>query len=602
MVLVFAALNTQGRAVLAAAASHMALWTARNLVAAAPVIALEFAKALLTTFRENAAQWQGVTDAFTEEVLGTAAAAASGGSEHAAGQPGLAGLIHARPLVQGIIDAIAPPGGVSGESAQASLTNLLSLNIALAFEAWYAEVAGDVVSLGKFGAALDLPAALESGLGLNRLARLAYRTPIKKAIQEPLEELYNRRYQFKKLTLGEATQLWHKAQIDDVTFLDAAQAAGYSHDKAAQLLALGQRFYDVAQIRILNRLLAVPDTLALDLLREQGYTHGRDRAVLDILHAQDREVVLKELAAQARKLYQAGRLTQGQLTAILEEAHYRSDEVGIILATEDLVRAEQKQLTVAEIQTALRDGALDPGPARARLRQLGYQDQDVDILLSVRGKQPSSGQIIDAVVRGRLTPAEGQARLQREGYSPADAELLISLRGRRLTEGQVLDALRERLISAQQARADLQTLGFAPDAVDIILAFLRRTLSPADVQAAVLRGLLSEQEALTRLTEAGYTPADAQIIVTLRRRLLNAGEVLDAYGDGFIPRTEALGDLQARGFNLEDATALVRIFETKRAEAERRRQQRPPAGGRPPGGQAPPSGGRRGTGGSPPGP
>ncbi len=590
-----------GRLMLATAAADVIGWVLWLTARIGPTVAVQFAQGLVRAFEQDRETWAAVVQVFTNEIT-TIVGAGGSVSAPTVGGAGTAAANIAQPLSEAVIKGIAPPGELTPEQGQTNLENLLGLMFALGLQGWWVEAVGDLISLGKFGAAADLPDAIERSLGLSRLGRLAWRTPIKKAIAEPLEELYNRRYGFKKLTLGEAGEAWHKGLVDDATFLDAAAAAGYSHDRAAILLGLRQQNYSTAEVEDLSRLLAVPDDLAIALLREAGWDSGRASTLLQLTRARQVQKALDELAVQARKLYQTGRLTQGQLTSILEEAHFPPAEVGIILATEDLVRAEAKQLTVSEIQAALRDGALDPGPARQRLRALGYQDEDVDLLLTVRGKQPSSGQIIDAVVRARITPEEGQARLVREGYSAADAELLVSLRARRLSEGQVVDALRANLITAQQGRVDLQALGFPGDVVDILLAFVRRVLSPADVQAALLRGLLSDQDARARLTEAGYTPADAEIIIDLRRRLLLPGQILDAFEDGFITRVEALSDLEARGLSAEDALLVVRVFELRATQKAARAAAAPPAGGAAPPRRTPPSGGRRGTGGTPPAP
>lgn len=599
LTLAITALSPAARIAIGALVSEVAFWIGWTILKLAPTLAAQLALGLVKAFTKDRDLWARVSEAFAGELTEILGAGGQLQQPQAGPLPFAAGDIGAR-LGGLIIDAIAPAGDLSEDQGRRNLEKILGLAVVLNMQGWWVTMVGEIASLGVFRSAAALPAAVEGGLGLNRLARLAWRTPIKKAIAEPLEELYNRRYHFKKLTISEARELWHRGVLDDAGFLDVASSAGYDQPRAAQILELAKRLYDTAQIRDLWRLKHLPDTFLLDLLREQGYTSGRAETVLALVKAKDEETILKELADQARRLYRTGRLSQQQLEAILDEANFPANERGIILATEDLIRAETKTLTAGEVQAAYRANAIDAPDARRRLRELLYRDEDIDVLLSTHRRELSPAQIVDAVARGRITQDQARTRLQAEGYSLADADLIVSLRGRRLSEGQIMDALREGIINAQQARADLVVLGFSGDQVDILLAFLRKELSPAEVQAAVLRGLLTVEQAEERLIREGYTPADAAIIVTLRRRLLSTGEVLDAFEDGLISRQDALGDLQARGFTPDDALAIVRVFEQRVAERLRRGEARPPAAPRAPARPAPPSGRRRGTGGTPP--
>ena len=584
------AASPAGRRAIAAAVADAAGWIMQAIVYVAPTVALSMADSLITAFEQNRDLWARVVGIFLEELTGGQIGPQQLAAVQQGGPMGAAAGVIFQPLIEGITHVIAPEHQLSPEDGLRNLEAAFGLNAALALQGWWTEAVGDMISLGRFGAALDLPAAIERGTGLNRLGRLAWRTPVRKAIDEPLTEHYNRVYRATPLKLGELHQAWHRGLITDEQYLDATAGLGYTYDRAAILLSLARQPYSTADAIDLYRFLQFPDTQVVDLLREQGYDKERAGTLLFLADRRAMQTHLDELAREARTLYGAGRLTQPQLEDILASANYKTDEIQVILAAEDLKRAVGTQLTVTEELAAYRDQLIDGPDLRERLRTRGYDDADIDLLIAMQHRQLSPSNVVDALIRGQLTPEEATAKLTGLGYSQADAQVLLSLRTKRLSEGQVLDALRRGLINIQQATDDLGKLGWDPDQVQLFLAFQARRLDPAMIQAAVARGLMSPEEALQKLVALGYSQADAELIVDLRRRLLTVGQVLDAYGDGLLTRQETLGDLQARGFSADDALALVTVFELKQAPAA-------PAGAPPPSGGAP-SGRRRRRGGA----
>jgi len=566
----------QGRVMLGGASATIVGWATHTVFLLAPTIAVTFAEGLITAFEENRDLWARVVAIFVRELTGSTAGV--GDIESAIRGGGLAGASPAiaKPLVDIIAAAIAPQGELTPERGVENLEAILGLNVLLGLQGWWTQAVGDMVSLGKFGSAADLPDALERALGLNRLGRLVWRTPVKKGIAEPLEVLYNRLYQFKRLTPTEAANLWHRDAIDDETFLEAAQDAGYSHDRAMLLLGLARKEWTPAQLRDLWRFHDLPEEAVLQILQRQGYTAGMDTTLFTLLAGEEKIRLMRELEAQSRRLYRRGDFNDGDLRAVLLQSGLRDDEISIVIATETLARQDEKRAPVGDVLRAYQEAVLSAEETRQRLRTEGYPETDIDLLLALQVKRLSSGQLVEAFIRGRLTREEVTQRLVAQGYREDEIPLLLDLRGRQLSEGQILDALREGLINIQQAREELQALGFEASAIEVLLAFARRTLSPADIQAAVLRGLLSADEARQRLLEDGYSPDDAEIIVTLRRRLLSRGEIMDAFTEGLLGRSEAIAALQQHGFTEDDALTIVRLVELAQAARPEAAPQAPP--------------------------
>lgn len=578
------------RVAIAALLGYVAGWILQILVAVAPSVALTLAEGLIHAFETDRVQWAKVVNVFAREFVGGAVPAAD--IEQAVTDGGLAAAapVLAKPLIDAVLAAIVPAGDLTPESGQENLNALVGLNVLLRLQGWWVGLVGDIASLGRFGAAADLPEAMEQALGLTRLMRIAWRTPVKKAIEEPLTRLYNRQYRFTTYSLAEATAAHHRKLLTDDEFLEAAHDLGYSYEKASVLLTLAQKAIPEADVEALWRRELLEEQDALNLITEQGYGPDRAATIWEARRGVKGQALLDETASTTRRLFKAGDLGEDEYRQLLAEAHYRDEEIDLALRADQLALREEKSLTPAQQVTLFERAVIDEVELRRRLRAMHYTDPTIDELLALQTRTLTTAQVLDLFSRGRIPRDEATTRLERLGYSAADSSSLLDLRTRTLSEGQVLDALGKQLINVETARVDLQQLGYTDEIIDILLAFQRKTLSPAEIQAAVSRQLISPAEALGRLIQAGYSQADAQTIVDLRFRLLTVGQTLDAYGEDLVTRVDAQRDLEAKGFSTDDALRLLAMFDAKQAAAAAKKAAAPPRRPAPPSPPPPPPG------------
>lgn len=556
-----------GRQALAHIAGNIAAWGLQTLFYVAPTIAVGFAEALVSSFDQDRELWARVTSIFVKELTGEAPDPAALAAGLSAGALGSAAPAVGKPIIDAVLQVVGGGGAIAPEDGQKNLERLLGITMALSLQGWFLSASGDLISLGKFGAAADLPDAVERGLGLSRIGRLAWRAPIKKAIEEPLTIALNRQYLATRLTVGMAAKAWHRGDLDDAAFREAAADAGFSPDRADVLLADAAAPLLIPQVRALVKYQGLDQDSAIALLRKLGYAPDVAASILALEAAQDEQHLLDEIATNARKLYRDGQLSADEYKSFLAEAHLTDAQVQLAQVADDLALRVEKQLTVVQLEALLAAGLLSPADFRARMQALRYQAADVDLLVAQHTKRISPNQVVAAFIRGGLDEAAALAQLQTHGYSAADAQTLLTLHGKRLSEGQVLDALRQGLITTEEARGDLQALGFDAPQVDLLLAFHRRTLSPADVQAALVGGAIEAPEALARLRAAGYSADDAQHLLALHVRKLTEGQLLDAYARGVLSRPTVLQDLLAHGLAQPDALVVLAAFDAKHAAA-----------------------------------
>lgn len=101
---------------------------------------------------------------------------------------------------------------------------------------------------------------------------------------------------------------------------------------------------------------------------------------------------------------------------------------------------EPKGLTVGNLMDAYGQGLIDEATLKKRLSDMGYDDNDVGILMSLGAKgnadpELSLGQLFNAVERGVLNTDQVTERLREAGYSDDDINVLIKTNQPRPQDG-----------------------------------------------------------------------------------------------------------------------------------------------------------------------
>lgn len=194
-------------------------------------------------------------------------------------------------------------------------------------------------------------------------------------------------------------------------------------------------------------------------------------------------------------------------------------------------QAPERELAKGEITALYEQRILDRPAARARLRALGYSEDEADAILALADARARSKlrTATITVVRGRFVAreidrAEATARLDAIGLPPAGREEYLSLweferaeTPTLLTEAQARAALARGLITEPTYRAHLARLGYEREAIDVLVQLAQpraavtrtRDLTRADILRDYRRAAISRAQAAAELGNLGYDAAEA---------------------------------------------------------------------------------------------
>ena len=140
-------------------------------------------------------------------------------------------------------------------------------------------------------------------------------------------------------------------------------------------------------------------------------------------------------------MFREGKITETDARLRLRELGYSPDEVQLLIelyrpAQRAEKAAKERDLTTSQILTAFRYGLISEAEARAWLKDLGYDDREVDLLIRIekvkiqssvkeRARDLSKTDILSMLAKQLLSPEEAKQMLIDIGYSEEEAELLV---------------------------------------------------------------------------------------------------------------------------------------------------------------------------------
>lgn len=174
---------------------------------------------------------------------------------------------------------------------------------------------------------------------------------------------------------------------------------------------------------------------AVGILAGHGFSRTNAEIMLNLEDARHHESTKDLSRAQILELYEDGVITVEQATDLLGRAGFDDIEVGWMIGMAD-VRVSRRFVNAltTRVRAAYVAGNLDAEHAATTLDQAGVSGTQRDQLLAiwdlekeVLSRQLTPAQVVSAVKKGFLDRGEGKDRLVSFGYTEGDAEILIQL-------------------------------------------------------------------------------------------------------------------------------------------------------------------------------
>ena len=366
-------------------------------------------------------------------------------------------------------------------------------------------------------------------------------------MQAQLERYYNEKFRPERFNASELRDLYALGKLTEGQLRTEAKKLGWRDDDIQKWVDLAYRQLSESDIWALYHAGEIDATETSARLQGLGFSAADIPHLFTINERDDVSSTKAVSKSTAQKAYREGLISAEELSAFLQALDLNADEIALIIALEDMNRAQEiRSLSVAQIRSAWQDNILTDAEARYWLGQENFGTAEIDILLQTwqaeiapKFVKLNRSTILGAYVEAILNRTEASAKLQSIGLTVDDA-------------GLELDLVEARNPAAFGAPAPKPN----------------KNLTVGILTQMVQEGLIIPSIMKTRLIEMNYSEADADALMSLaiqkaeqEPRILTQFSIERAYAAGILNRTEAADKLVDNEFEPDDIAIILDTVE-----------------------------------------
>jgi len=466
----------------------------------------------------------------------------------------------ARNWFKAMVEYVAPKGPITPEMGVDAANRFFSVNLSFQMSAWLLHWISDTFSLGSMKSFKDLPNAIMWSFGLGWLSWLVMGTPMKKAIQDPLEIYYNRKYQTERPTLSQYLDWAYFSGLSQDKIKEGLVDYGFNSANAAKIMTAYEKKMSVADGEKLFKYGIWDEQTYKKFLLHRAYNPVHADYLVRLAKMEEMYSPLKSTIDVLIDLSLRGQIPKETVRSYAKEIGMTDDEFNAVMTYRYYKAVRDNTLSKSEILTAYTRGIIDENTTREKLRLLGYFDDDIDLLLAMQFKTLSTAQIKQLYITGVIDENTAINRLTQLGYSKEDAQLLLYTFDPSLTPGQIVDAMFNGYISIPQALDLLKRKGYSDDEAQILILSFATPTTINNLFKYLALGILSEEEVRDRLRLLKIPDKEIDELFKTGGKRLTLKQLQDLFYNQQIHRTDVYQKLLDLGYDEQTAKAILDTY------------------------------------------
>jgi hypothetical protein len=466
----------------------------------------------------------------------------------------------ARNWFKAMVDYVAPKGPITPEKGIDAANRFFAVNLSFQMSAWLLHWISDTYSLGSMKSFKDLPNAIMWSFGLGWLSWLVMGTPMKKAIQDPLEIYYNRNYQTERPTLSQYLDWAYFSGKSQDEIKEGLKDYGFNSANASKVMTAYEKKMSVSDGEKLFKYGIWDEEKYKNFLLHRAYNPIHADYLIKLAKIEEMYSPLKSTVDVLIDLAIRGQIPKETIKSYAKEIGMTDDEFNAEWTYRYYKAVRDNTLSKSEILTAYTRGLIDENTTREKLRLLGYFDDDIDLLLAMQFKTLSVAQIKQLYITGVIDDNEAIRRLTQLGYSQEDAQLLLYTFDPSLTPGQIVDAMFNGYISIPQALDLLKRKGYSDDEAQILILSFATPTTINNLFKFFAIGILSEEEVRERLKLLRIPDKEIDELFKSGGKRLTLKQLQDLFFSQQIHRNDVYQKLLDLGYDEQTAKALLDTY------------------------------------------
>ncbi|MEM0333592.1 MAG: hypothetical protein QXX30_04015 [Candidatus Aenigmatarchaeota archaeon] len=424
--------------------------------------------------------------------------------------------------------------------------------------------------------------AYQWSYGLGWLSWIGTGQILSKTVAEQLSQELDYMIRAKLLTESAALDAWKKGLISDNECKEYLFRIGYDEEKAELIM----KKEAVEMVSGVASFLVQLGAISKDEFIRRMKLFGLDERQAEIAYLSSFKLPETTLLL---KSFKSGLISEDIVRRYLKAKGYDDLTISLILVSAKEERTEDdKKLAKSEILTFFRYGLIDETEARNLLQSLGYDSNEIELFINFEkmrltlgkkevDKKLSKAEVLRAYRDKVISRIEAEELLARLGYDSNEINILLQLaeqtktkeakeRKKDIARSDILRAFRLGIITRELAKNMMVQLGFSEDEAEFILKSAevreeeKRTLTATQIITAASRRIIRISEAYDYLKSLGYGDFEITVLFRLNYADREVLALIEAFRIGRIREDEFVNALNAIGFSAADITILKNIF------------------------------------------
>jgi len=468
--------------------------------------------------------------------------------------------------------------GFTGASGAAGLTPskaaaeaYLSKMIQMSLEGWVDKFLAEMTSLGQMESMGGLDEKIINAMGLRAISSRIMGPLADATVATPFEWQINKTYRPRLLTPTQAVRLYRSTQWTRAQLEEELARQGFSNDRMEAFLQENVRYYSDTELDMLVASGQWQLGQAVQHLVEQGFTAEQGRTIMQLQEQRRLDAYRRRFADVGADAFVAGKIDgdEWRQILVLSKLPDREQEQLRLLTglRKELVR---KQLTMSEMEDAVKRHVLNINDYRKYLRDEGYSDEDArtlellllfDIRTANEAEAARKKLADDRAEAARIRAAEAEEKRKR-----VEAELAV----KEISLTQMEQLVRRGLRSLEEYRALLRANKYAAADVDDLTELLASKIEDATAAAAE-RDRLKREAAVRNISLADFETAVKENLANLDDyRAFLAGQEFDPGSIDLLVNllADEIADAAEADRLRAEAEALLNVREVSLADVE----------------------------------
>lgn len=423
------------------------------------------------------------------------------------------------------------------ELAKKGIREYLGTSIAITSIPAVANMLAEVGTAGQLDKIADSLNSVYFATGLNWMTWTMLSEMIRNNLNIPMERYYNYKYRPTRMSLSQLMDAYASGLKKEYPVRYEMQQLGWRDEDIDIFLKLATKRLSLSMLLDAYAKNVITENELAERLRLLGYSAEDAEIIMKTYVEQKQEETRRIYLSKMEKAFKEGLIEEAKYRQYLAELGYAEDDINLMIQLAKLDMEEKvRSVTKSQLDKAYKEQVIDEVQYRKEMLELGYTEDAIQMYLKTmdaelkpKFRQINVNTLKEAYKKAVISEGQFKAKMRELGYKPEDVDIIIKTMketGEKVEKqpsiSALMSAVRKGIITPVEMKKQLMQIGYSEEVASMYVRLATakeekktRTLSKSEILKAFKKGLMDVEDAISRLMQLGYSPDDAELLLVM---------------------------------------------------------------------------------------